>query len=453
MNFENIPGNLISGLSDELLEWVSIESGDRYITELSSSFAEELEQMEVFDDVDDDILNAIKVAESEVTPSNTKKQTDYHVKNFKEFLLRKQLSANIEKAPVKILSNYLSYYYFNLKRKDSKPYSPTTLICIRASIQRYLSGPTVNRNINIIDDVSFKRSNGILKAMVKKWLKDDGSTSKQFEAIESEDMEKMRQYFNRENSIKLQQEAWFSIVYHFALRGREVIRDLKRKSISFAKDASGKKFAYINQTYLSKNIKSSLSSKEFENLSQARMYAIPEKIENCPVRCLELYFEKMQDDCENLFPMPLKVSNDNPIWYSSKRPLGKNTIGDMMKEISKSANLNKIYTNHCVRVTVVNNLRNQGLTSNDIAAVTGHKNINSVDRYVRRKTDSEKRTVSQMLSNPLVSASSSSRDHEISRLEEENLNLNWSPDQCSDCSPMKLYIQGNANCTFNFYGK
>jgi len=447
MNYENIPGNMISGLSDEVLQWVTSESGDRYLTELSYTFTEEIEKMEVFEDIDDDILNALKKAESEITPKSTKQQTDYHIKKFKDFLVENQLSANFEEAPLNILANYLSFYYYNLKRKDSKPYSPTSLICIRASIQRYLSGPSVNRDINIIDDVRFKRSNGVLKAMVKKWLKDNNSNSKQFEAIEKEDMEKMRKYFDRENSVKLQQEAWFNIVYHFALRGREVIRDLKRKSISFDKDASGKEFAFINQTYVSKNVKASLSSKEFENLSQTRMYAVPENEEQCPVKCLKLYFERMNDDCEYLFPMPLKGGNDNidnPSWYSSKRPLGKNSIGNMMKEISKNAHLNKLYTNHCVRVTVVNNLRDQGLGAHDIAAVTGHKNVNSVERYVRRKTDSEKRNISDMLSNPLNSGSSTA----VVNLEQNSeLELNWSFD--GSC-PTKILIQGNTNCTFNF---
>lgn len=447
---------MISGMSDELLKWITDESGERYIKELSSSFKKEIQEMEVFDDVDDEILNTIKLAESEAIPNSTKNQTEYHVKKFKDFLLQKKLSTNIEKIPIDILSNYLSYYYYSLRRKDSKPYSPTSLICIRASIQRYLSGPKVNRDINIVEDVRFKRCNGILKAMVKKWLNDDGSKAKQYESIEKEDLEKMRRYFDRETPVILQQEAWFSIVYYFALRGREVIRDLTPKSISFTEDASGKKFAYINQSYLSKNVKASLSAKEFENLSQARMYSTPEERENCPVKCLELYLEKMCDDCDNLFPMPLKIKNDSSIWYSSKRPLGKNAIGNMMKDISKSANLNRIYTNHCVRVTVINNLRDQGLAVNDIAAVTGHKNVTSVERYVRRKTESEKRNVSQMLSKPLSQqsalladqASTSQQDRKIMKRGDENLMLSWSHEESF---PMKLFIQGNLHCTFHFH--
>lgn len=40
-------------------------------------------------------------------------------------------------------------------------------------------------------------------------------------------MEKMQKYFDCESAVKLKQEAWFSIFYYFALRGLEVIRDLK----------------------------------------------------------------------------------------------------------------------------------------------------------------------------------------------------------------------------------
>ena len=74
-----------------------------------------------------------------------------------------------------------------------------------------------------------------------------------------------------------------------------------------------------------------------------------------------------------------------------------------MKSISEKAKFKKIYTNHCLRVTVVSTLRDSGLQSNDIAAVTGHKNVQSVERYVRRKKDGEKRLYSQMLNTSLLS--------------------------------------------------
>ena len=60
LNLNNIPENEISGLSDEMLEQITRESGERYITELSKSFQEDLKNMKVglhvYEDVDDKIL-------------------------------------------------------------------------------------------------------------------------------------------------------------------------------------------------------------------------------------------------------------------------------------------------------------------------------------------------------------------------------------------------------------
>lgn len=60
------------------------------------------------------------------------------------------------------------------------------------------------------------------------------------------------------------------------------------------------------------------------------------------------------------------------------RSMGVNVIGSYWKNISRNANSDVIYTNHCVIVTVVSTLKDNGLESNDIAAVTGHKTDQSM---------------------------------------------------------------------------
>ena len=49
-----------------------------------------------------------------------------------------------------------------------------------------------------------------------------------------------------------------------------MLHDLPKQAISFAHDSAGKRFVHINKQYITKNVKVSLSSKEYENLSQAR---------------------------------------------------------------------------------------------------------------------------------------------------------------------------------------
>jgi len=397
LNLGNVPNNEICGLSDEMLNWVTTESCDRYITELTKGFQEELENMEVYEDLDDETLKMLREVESKVIPQSTQKQTRNHIKRFKEFLVQKKLSDKIETAPLSILGNYLSFFYYSLETKEQKPYSPASLICFRASIQRYLNSPTVNRNINLVDDPHFKRANGVLKAMVKKWMSFGSERSVKYDSICKNDLIKIKEYFTRDSPQVLQEEAWFTIVYYLALRGREVLHDLPKSALEFAVDTNGKSFVFINSTYITKNVKVSLSSKEFENISQARIYET-EVEKHCPVSCLKEYFSRIPPNCDLLFPIPIKKFLHKKFWYCLNRSLGVNTIGSFMKNISKNAKLDAMYTNHCVRVTVVSTLKDNGLPCNDIAAVTGHKNIQSVEKYVRRKSDIQKRSVSQMLS-------------------------------------------------------
>ena len=58
-----------------------------------------------------------------------------------------------------------------------------------------------------------------------------------------------------------------------------------------------------------------------------------------------------------------------------------------MRTISEKAKLNKIYTNHCVRVSVVNELDSNGFTNEQICSVTGHKNLIS-DKAIQKKEKS-----------------------------------------------------------------
>ena len=397
INLANVPNNQISGLTDEMLNWVTNESGERYITELTKSFEDKLNEIEVYEDVDEETLKTLREAESKIVPQSTQKQTKNHIKRFKEFLLMKNLSDKIETVPLPILGNYLSFFYYSLETKDGNPYSPASLICFRASIQRYLNSPEVNRNINLVDDSHFKRANGVLKAMVKKWMSFGSERSVKYDSISKSDLIKMKDYFTRDSPHVLQEEAWFVIVYYLALRGREILHDLPRSALEFAKDSNHNEFVFINSTYITKNVKVSLSSKEFENISQARIYGNANDVRHCPVTCLRMYFSRIPPECASLFPLPVKQFRQKKYWYCMNRSLGVNAIGSFMKNISKNANLDAVYTNHCVRVTVVSTLKEGGLESNDIAAVTGHKNVHSVEKYVRRKSDSQKRSVSQIL--------------------------------------------------------
>ena len=62
--------------------------------------------------------------------------------------------------------------------------------------------------------------------------------------------------------------------------------------------------------------------------------------------------------------------------------MGHNTLSDMMPLLSTRANLSKRYTNHCVRASVVTDLKDTGFSDHEVC-ITGHKNESSIQSYER----------------------------------------------------------------------
>ena len=190
-------------------------------------------------------------------------------------------------------------------------------------------------------------------------------------------------------------EVFFLIIYHFGFRGREWLRSLTKSSVLI-------KFCPItNLRYveLIKEIKEkNVNQTNPESCKQILMYEKPTSI-SCPVQAIQLYLSKLPHNSNVLFPKPkIKFQDD---WYSEKEVLGKHTLFDGMKKISELANLSKIYTNHCIRASVVTTLSEQGFTPSEIQTVTGQKSIETIERYTKRISSSEKMKLSHALSSGL----------------------------------------------------
>ena len=63
-NLRNLPNEMVSGVSDEELQWITHESNDRYIKELSDEFLKEFQSPEEdYTDIENDIINEMNEAE------------------------------------------------------------------------------------------------------------------------------------------------------------------------------------------------------------------------------------------------------------------------------------------------------------------------------------------------------------------------------------------------------
>lgn len=368
INLENIPNNMISGMSTEMLEWASSDSSERGLYELSCDFVKMLEneEVEVLHDISSDIDAELTSLQNEAIP----KSTQYHMeKYFKSYPFV-----------------YLRYYYSQLRKQDGTFYAPASLVCIRAGLYRYFTTQLIRKDINVISDCEFRGSNDMLKAMVYKFKRSNQPQSEcKYPAIEMNDIVSIRTYFDRSNPLVLQQEVAFNLMYYFNLRGRETLPYLNSTSISICVDSNDKKYLRMNTDTVSKNAKASLSAKEYEHAKAVRVYENTDESE-CPVKAFEIYLAKLQESqIVRLFPKPLK--NGVKTWYSPNSVIGKNKIDSLMSYLSAKLHLTKRYTNHCIRVTGITVCKEQGKTNEEIAAISGHKNANSIQRYVRKRRD------------------------------------------------------------------
>ena len=376
---------------------------DESLSENLPNLGIDMECLESFD-LNVDLLNDSEDLEKYMTdfershrPSNSVIQEKYHIARLKEFAKSKGYDDNFEYLETGEMDTLLREFYCDLIQKSGQVYSPASLLCIRAAIHRYLSNSPWNKQFSIIEDRAFLSSNNMLKAKVAESLK-SGKSVNHFEMIQEGDQQKMETYFDRSDPVKLQEEVWYNIVYHFGLRGRESLKELKDTDFKFEFDSENYEYYDLKRELPQKNVKAGFRESDFDNRKCARMYATNKK--NCPVSCLKLYLAKIHGkETETFWPKAKKnVKIANSQWYEKKQVVGRTVLGEMMKRISINSKLSRIYTNHCVRPTLVSNLKTQNFRNDEIALITGHKSEKSVQRYDRLVQDRTLKRMSNVLS-------------------------------------------------------
>ena len=107
-------------------------------------------------------------------------------------------------------------------------------------------------------------------------------------------------------------------------------------------------------------------------------FAEPSK---CPVKMYKLYHaNRPQNMLHEESPFFLGIiRNGKSQWYHSQ-PMGHDTLGSIMKRMCVAAGLWGKHTNHSVTKAMMTNLVQANIDSNLICQLSGHKNVNSVDR-------------------------------------------------------------------------
>ena len=126
--------------------------------------------------------------------------------------------------------------------------------------------------------------------------------------------------------------------------------------------------------------------------------------------------KKLNKNLDALWQKPWKkVLKSDPEWYE-RVPIGRDPLNDAMKNLSTKANLSHIYTNHCIRASVVTSLDEHGIEARHIMATTGHKSENSIKSYAAKCPDNKRREVSDVLASNLIGAEPPNKIAKISAL-------------------------------------
>ena len=252
------------------------------------------------------------------------------------------------------LNNNLRLFYAEARNKDGGNYSRSTLLGFRNGIERFLNNPPFKKGIHIATDPAFQQSNQMLDAKLKNMKQQGEESVKHKPCIENEDLRRLKESAVMSPSTPqgLLNNVWFHITLYFCRRGRGGQRNLKKSSFVFLQDENGKRYATMAHDEASKNHQGGLSDNTVSFEKLGRMYQTEHP--NDGYNALRLYLEKLNPECSAFFQYP-KRSWKRPqegVWFEN-RCLGVNKLGDMMKILSKAANLSKIYTNHSVRATAI----------------------------------------------------------------------------------------------------
>ena len=173
---------------------------------------------------------------------------------------------------------------------------------------------------------------------------------------------------------------WLNNSLHFRLRGVKEHHDMRWGDVKLCKTDQGAEYLEFNdrcETLRTKNVLTAGSEKD-------------------PVAVYKLFVQKRPEKMKepdapfyiavNNVSMKSKSSNSEKCWFKCNA-VGTNKLGGLMKEMSKKAGLqNDKLRNHSARKTMIQTLSENNVPQTQIAQLSGHKNLKSIENYSHLST-------------------------------------------------------------------
>ena len=151
------------------------------------------------------------------------------------------------------MNKCLSMFYLSARKQDGSHYKKTSLMLIRAALDRYLRSPLLNKTFSICDGIQFNKANKALNS----YLKHLASTGKIAGIIHKNPLtaEIIQKLFDSgelasadtKRPRALLQTAWFYVSLYFGKRGRENQSVMKKSMLRLAVTAAGEEYFELNK--------------------------------------------------------------------------------------------------------------------------------------------------------------------------------------------------------------
>ena len=183
----------------------------------------------------------------------------------------------------------------------------------------------------------------------------------------------------------------FSLGLSCALRAGQEHRNLRSvpfdSQFTFLQDECGKLyFRYVEDLGMKTN-KGGIKQRKIEP-KVVNVYQT-DNPDRCPVRILMLYMSMLPKNrnCKSLYLKPKTRFTPNS-WYFD-RPVGINTLREVVKNVCSKGGIPGYYTNHSLRSTSATRMYRDDIEEQLIQEVTGHHSL--AVRSYKRTSDTQRR--------------------------------------------------------------
>ena len=345
-------------------------------------------------DIDADDLSKYKEGGC---PHNTEKNTEWALRNFEAWRIARNHKYPEEQCSSCVLTTanktelceWLCKFVSETCKGDGKEYTPRSIYLLLAGLQRHIRKLNPTTDINIFQDIAFKPLKNVCDAVFKQLhSKGIGTETKVTPALSQTEEDKLWEtgVINLDSPTGLLRAVFFYNGKNFCLRGGIEHRNLKisqlqRESVMIKGKSMG---SYVYCEHGSKNNQGGFASLSLQNkiVRQHESTSL-----RCHVKILDKYLAVIPPDAKEndvfyLKPVSKLSADPSSPWFT-KSPIGKNRLGEMLKEMCRDPGIAGNYTNHSLRAYGATTLFQAGCSEKLLQQRTGHRSLEALRQYER----------------------------------------------------------------------